>query len=309
MQVDCCKCQGAPRADGVPKLIKAKTRSMPEGDTVFRTARALHRALAGALVTEFETRLPQLLSLPVRGGVAGREITSTEARGKQILIAFGQDLILRTHLRMNGSWHLARPGERWRRPRSHMRIVITTRDWLAIGFQIPEAEWLTASSLARHVVLQALGPDPLSASFDAYEVTARVAADPAATMADVLLNQRVIAGLGNVFKSEVLFECRVYPFDRVGDLDPDTIAALVAASARALRKNVSEASGGPGHRRTMTNRLNREEALWVYRRAGKPCHRCGSAIQMHKSGPDARSTYWCPTCQPALGVDHDRRGH
>jgi endonuclease-8 len=272
---------------------------MPEGDTVFRTARTLHRALAGTRVTEFETRLPQLVSLPVRGGVSGREVSSVEARGKHILIAFGQDLILRTHLRMHGSWHLARPGERWRRPRTHMRIVITTADWLAIGFQIPEAEWLTASTLARHVVLQALGPDPLSASFDAHEVTARIASDPAATIADVLLNQRVMAGLGNVFKSEVLFECRVHPFDHVRDLEPATIAALVAASARALQENVSEKLDGPAGRRTMTNRLNRDEALWVYRRAGKPCHRCGSAIQVRKSGPDARSTYWCPACQPS----------
>lgn len=280
---------------------------MPEGDTVFRTARTLHRALAGAQVTEFETRLPQLLSLPVRGGVSGRAITSVEARGKHILIAFGPELTLRTHLRMHGSWHLARPGERWRRPRAHMRIVIETADWLAIGFQIPEAEWLTAGSLARHVRLQALGPDPLSASFDANEVIARIASDPAALVADVLLNQRVISGVGNVFKSEVLFECRVYPFDRVGDLQPETIAALVASSARGLRSNVSEKPDSPD-RRTMTNRLNREETLWVYRRAGKPCHRCGSPIQMRKAGLDARSTYWCPSCQPSRG-DHDRGGH
>jgi endonuclease-8 len=231
--------------------------------------------------------------------VSGREVTSVEARGKHILIAFGQGLILRTHLRMHGSWHLARPGERWRRPRAHMRIVITTPNWLAIGFQIPEAEWLTASALARHAVLQALGPDPLRASFDPQEAIARIASNPSATMADILLNQRVIAGLGNVFKSEVLFECGVHPFDRAGDLQPATIAALVAASVRALRRNVSEHSTGPSGRRTMTNRLNREETLWVYRRAGRPCHRCGSDIQMRKSGPDARSTYWCPSCQPS----------
>ena len=272
---------------------------MPEGDTVFRTARTLHRALAGAQLTAFETRLPQLLSLPVRGGLPGRQISTVEARGKHILFAFGQDLILRTHLRMHGSWHLARPGERWRRPRAHMRIVIATADWLAIGFQIPEAEWLTASSLARHAVLQSLGPDPLSASFDAHEAIARIASDPGAAMADVLLNQRVIAGLGNVFKSEVLFECRVHPFDRVRDLEPTTIAAVVAASAGALRKNVIESSRRPGGRRTMTNRLNRDETLWVYRRAGKPCHRCGAEIQMRKTGVDARSTYWCPSCQPS----------
>ena len=275
---------------------------MPEGDTIFRAARTLHRALAGARVTEFETRLPQLLSLPVRGGVPGRDVSTVEARGKHLLIAFGDDLVLRTHLRMHGSWHLARPGERWRRPRAHMRIIITTADWLAIGFQIPEAEWLTAGSLARHARLQALGPDPLSASFDTDEVLARIASDPEATIADVLLNQRVIAGVGNVFKSEVLFECRVHPFDRVRDLEPATISALVTASARGLRRNVTESPDRPSDRRTMTNRLNREETLWVYRRAGKPCHRCGTAIQMRKSGLDARSTYWCPTCQ------RERRG-
>ena len=270
---------------------------MPEGDTVFRTARTLHRALAGAKVTEFETRLPQLLSLPVRRGVAGREIASVDARGKHILITFGEDLILRTHLRMHGSWHLARPGERWRRPRSHMRIVITTAEWLAIGFQIPEAEWLTTKGLARHVILNALGPDPLSPTFDAHEVTARIRSYPAEAIADILLNQRVIAGVGNVFKSEVLFECRVYPFDRVEDLSAEAVSALVASAARGLQKNISETSSTAG-RRTMTNRLNRDEALWVYGRARKPCHRCGSPIEVRKAGTDARSTYWCPTCQP-----------
>jgi endonuclease VIII len=272
---------------------------MPEGDTVFRAARTLHRALAGATVTEFETRLPQLLSLPVRAGIPGRQIQSVEARGKHILIAFG-DLILRTHLRMNGSWHLARPGDRWRRPRAHMRIVITTADWLAIGFLIPEAEWLTTKGLARHLILNSLGPDPLSPGFDAHDVTARIASYPSATIAEILLNQRVIAGVGNVFKSEVLFECRVHPFDQVGDLAPETMAALVAAAARGLQRNVSESSPTSG-RRTMTNRLNRDEALWVYGRAGKPCHRCGSVIQVKKSGTDARSTYWCPACQPSIG--------
>ena len=271
---------------------------MPEGDTVFRTARTLHRALAGAKVTEFEARLPQLLSLPVRRGVAGREIASVEARGKHILITFGEGLVLRTHLRMNGSWHLARPGERWRRPRSHMRIVITTADWLAIGFQIPDAEWLTTKGLARHVILNALGPDPLSPTFDAHEVRARIESYPGEAIADILLNQRVIAGVGNVFKSEVLFECRVHPFDRVEDLSAETIAALVAAAERGLRSNVSETSPTAG-RRTMTNRLNRDEALWVYGRARKVCHRCGSVIEVRKAGTDARSTYWCPTCQPA----------
>ena len=98
------------------------------------------------------------------------------------------------------------------------------------------------------------------------------------------------------FKSEVLFECRVNPFDRVSDLAPEAISALVSSAAQGLRRNASETSATAG-RRTMTSRLNREEALWVYRRAGRPCHRCGSAIEVRKSGPDGRSTYWCPSCQ------------
>jgi endonuclease-8 len=271
---------------------------MPEGDTIFRTARTLHRALAGQRVTDFDTRLPQLLTVPVRGGVSGRDVSSVEARGKHVLIAFGQDLVLRTHLRMHGSWHLYRPGERWRGPRAQMRIVITTKDWLAVGFGIPDAEWLTAGALARHAVLQALGPDPLSLSFDPADAVRRFSADPSATIADALLNQRVIAGVGNVFKSEILFECRVHPFDQVGDLEPATLAALVESASRALRRNVGEAGQDSNDRRRMTSRLNREEALWVYRRAGKACHRCGSEIHMRKVGLDARSTYWCPSCQP-----------
>jgi endonuclease-8 len=135
---------------------------MPEGDTIFRTARALHRALAGQAVTKFETALAPLARVDDDAAIAGRTIEKVEAKGKWCLIHLSGDLILLTHMLMSGSWHLYQPGERWRMRRAHMRVVIETASWQAIAFNVPVAEFHTARSLARHTSLPQLGPDILS---------------------------------------------------------------------------------------------------------------------------------------------------
>lgn len=273
---------------------------MPEGDTIFRAARTLHRALAGQVVTRFESVFPKLTRVHEDTPVTGRAVERVSASGKHLLMAFSGDLVLRTHMRMNGSWHIYRPGEPWQRPRRDMRIVLATAGFVAVGFNIPVAEWLRANALDRHEELRALGPDLLAEHFDAAEAARRLRLRAHAPIGDALLNQRVMAGIGNVYKSEVLFACRVDPFALVGTLSDEQVSCLIATARKFLRANVSEGLAAMttylGFRKT-TRRSDPGERLWVYGRAGEPCRRCGTPVQISKRGRDARLTYWCPTCQ------------
>ena len=191
---------------------------MPERDTIYRAARALHRALAGRTVTRFESVYPALTRIAEDRAVVGRTVESVSALGKHLLVAFSGDLVLRTHLRMSGSWHLYRPGARWQRPARDMRVLVATSDVVAVGFNVPVAELLTAWDVTRHKELSALGPDLLADTFDRDEVVRRMRARGRDALADVLLNQRVVAGIGNVFKSEILFLAGIHPFTPVSDL-------------------------------------------------------------------------------------------
>jgi endonuclease VIII len=274
---------------------------MPEGDTIFRAARTLHRALAGKRIVRFESVFPHLTRVHDDAPMTGRTLEEVRAAGKHVLMQFSGDVLLRTHMRMNGSWHIYRPGEKWQRPRGAMRIVIATADFVAVGFDIPVAEMLTGKDLARHRELRRLGPDLLSDNFDSGEAVRRIRERPSAGIADVLLNQRVLAGIGNVYKSEVLFACGVSPFARVEHVTDEQIACLVATARTFLRANVTDGLAAmttyTGFRRT-TRRSDPKERLWVYGRAGEPCRKCTSPIEIRALGRDARLTYWCSTCQP-----------
>lgn len=274
---------------------------MPEGDTIFRAADTLHRALAGKTVTRFDSVFPALLRVHEDAPITGRVVESVGAAGKHLLMRFSGDLVLRTHLRMSGSWHLYRPGERWRRAAGDMRIVISTADFVAVAFLVHVAEFLEGRALERQRDLRALGPDLLGATFDMAEAVARLRARADATIESALLDQRALAGIGNVYKSEVLFVCGVYPFTLVAGLDDATLTRLAEAARRLMRRNVGAAGAGVAAQagaRLTTVRLDPEERLWVYGRTGRPCRRCGTAIQSAKSGPHVRGTYWCPVCQP-----------
>ena len=275
---------------------------MPEGDTIFRAARTLQRALAGAVVTRFETVVPALSRIDDDSPLAGRTVDRVSAVGKHLLIAFSGSLVLRTHMRMNGSWHIYRPGERWRRSRRDMRIVVATAQFEAVAFNVPVAEFITAA-VDKHPELREIGPDLLSDAFDETEALRRTRGRPDALIADALLNQRLLAGIGNVYKSEVLFICRVDPFAAVATLDDGTLTRLIATARRLLRANVQEGLAPmttyAGFRRT-TDRSDPTQRLWVYGRGGKPCRKCGTPIASAKRGLDARSTYWCPACQPMV---------
>jgi endonuclease VIII len=275
---------------------------MPEGDTIFRSAAVLRRALAGARVLRFETALAQVAREDRERRIAGRTVESVDAAGKHLLIRFSGGAVLRTHMRMNGSWHLYRPGERWRRPRASMRIAIETARWVAVAFDVSVAEWIPAAALARHPALARLGPDLLAPGLDAEEAARRLRARPDAEIGDALLDQRAVAGVGNVFKSEILFLAGLDPHRPVRSLGDDDLRRVVSIARRLLRANVEPPPGAPrtwtGGRRT-TGRSDPSHALWVYGRAGQPCRRCGSRIAFTRRGQAARGTYSCPACQPA----------
>lgn len=284
---------------------------MPEGDTIYRAARALQKTIGGKLVTGFETGLAKLARVIDGAPLVGRVVEKVESRGKWCLIFFSGDLILATHMLMSGSWHLYRTGERWRIGRDKARVLIRTAEWEAVGFNVPVAEFFTAQSLERNSQIPKLWSDILSKSFTINSGVARLAAyareEPDAEIAVALLNQRVLAGLGNVYKSEVAFAAGVNPFRAMRTITPREMEAMVDMAQRYMRANVVEGKGEgivtySGGRRTR-HAMDREERLWVYRRQGEKCRRCGAVVMMRKQGIQARSTYWCPECQPWMRAD------
>jgi endonuclease-8 len=274
---------------------------VPEGDTIFRAAITLNRALAGQTVTRFETVLPHLQRVHDDVPVTGRRIESVTASGKWTAMRFSGDLILLTHMLMSGSWHIYRPAERWQRPRGDMRIVVATAQFEAVAFKVPVAEFHSAASLARREGFITLGPDVLSSAFDEAQATANLRAQPEMQIAEALLRQSLMAGLGNVYKSEVCFACRVNPFRKVATLSDAELSCLIETAREFMAANVSGTVGEgivtySELRRTTRSSLPGER-LWVYARRGQPCRRCGTPIESPKQGWGARVTFWCPNCQ------------
>jgi len=301
---------------------------MPEGDTIYRTARTLQKVLGGKVVTAFETGLAKLAAVNDEAAIVGRTVERVEARGKWCLIFFSGDLILVTHMLMSGSWHIYRVGERWKLPRRMMRLVVRVgeasvfstharkdaHEWAtrslgefeAVLFNAQIAEFHTARSLERSAQVPKLGPDVLSEGFSVeggvLALRERAASHPEDEVGVVLLNQRVMAGLGNVYKSEVAFAARVNPFRAMRTVTEREMDALVEAARRYMTANVVEGTSEQmvtytGPRRT-TRAMDHGARLWVYRRQGEECRRCGASILMRKQGVQVRSTYWCPVCQP-----------
>jgi len=275
---------------------------MPEGDTIFRAARTLNQALAGQLVTGFETQLPKLSRVDFDSPLAGRTVEKVESRGKWMLMHFSGDLILLTHMLMSGSWHIYRPGESWQRRPLDMRVMIKTAKIWAVAFNVPVAEFHTSDTLPRRDGFRTLGQDVLAPEFDPAQSIAKLRSHGDLEVGVALLTQSIMAGMGNVFKSEVCFACGVNPFRKVASLRAEELACLVDTARKFLLANVGEASGDGivtymGMRRT-TGRANREERLFVYKRRNEPCRHCGTTIQSRKQGLDARTTFWCHQCQP-----------
>jgi endonuclease VIII len=262
---------------------------MPEGDTTHRAAATLRRALVVRELTRVE--LPrQRPPLPR----VGASIVRVEARGKHLLISSSDGLVVHTHQRMTGSWHLYRPGQPWGRSARAARVVLGVPGVVAVCFASPIVEVLDADAVRRHPVLRGLGPDLCEPDPDLDEVMRRL---PQLGVADrpvgeVLLDQRVASGIGNVYRCDVLFLHGLDPWTPARDIDEPTWRSLFGTAGALLRRNLDTSS------RT-TTADGRPGSLWVYGRAGEPCRRCGTTIQRGRLGDHARVVDWCPSCQPA----------
>jgi endonuclease VIII len=260
---------------------------MPEGDTLFRTAAGLRPYLVGRDVRAARAQGPG--PVPQVHRVVGKRVDAVEAQGKNLLIRFDGGLEIRTHLRMNGSWHRYRPGERWRRPPGRARLVLEVDGSVAVCFDAPVVELFETRVEALHPTLSRLGPDVLSPDFDAGEAHRRLRAPERQSMSisAALLDQRALAGIGNIWRNETLFAGRVDPFVPVAEIDDETLDRLIGTARRLLTQSAGVAPG-----RTPTK---------VYRRTGRPCPRCGTPIVSRPlSGEIPRTTYWCPSCQGGM---------
>jgi endonuclease-8 len=245
---------------------------VPEGDTIHRVAERLRPVLVGQPLVRLDA--PRAAGRRPRPGTG---IAAVDAVGKHLLVRFDDGSVLRTHLRMTGSWHLYRTGERWRKPAHLARATVEVPGWVAVCFSAPVVAF---DGDVAH-----LGPDLTTAAVDLDAAAARLAQHPADEIGAALLDQRIAAGIGNMWKSETLWSCRVDPFACVGDLDDTTRRRLLATASKLLQASVG------AHRPPMN----------VYRRRGQPCRRCGTPVRSRRQGEQQRTTYWCPTCQASGG--------
>ncbi|MCB0905969.1 MAG: Fpg/Nei family DNA glycosylase [Nocardioidaceae bacterium] len=262
---------------------------MPEGDTVWRTARALDRALAGHQLTITDFRVPSLATVDLRGGV----VRQTVSRGKHLLthIDHGHRAwTLHTHLKMEGTWQTYQPGQRWRRPEHQARVVLETPDRVAVGFSLGIVELLPRSE--EHLVVGHLGPDLLGSDWDEQEAVRRLLRDPGRPVHDALLDQTNLAGIGNMYAAELCFTSGVHPQTCVADV-PD-LMRMVRRAHLILDHNKDRDV------QATTGDLRQGQRHWVYRRDRQPCRRCGTMIEVSSQGDPGRerAVYWCPRCQP-----------
>jgi endonuclease-8 len=259
---------------------------MPEGDTVWNTARAIERAITGEVLTRSDFRVPQLATT----NLAGWTVASSGSRGKHLLLRLARDderRTLHSHLRMDGAWRTYAPGERWTgRPAHLIRVVLTTARSVAVGYHLHELALIPTAEEESY--LSYLGPDLLGDDWDPEEAVRRIAGKPDRTIAEALLDQRNLAGVGNLYKAETLFLRGLWPWTpvaRVADL-----AGTVTLAQKLVASNKGRWT------QTTTGSLRRGETSYVYGRRAQPCRRCGTAIR--KAEQDERVTYWCPRCQP-----------
>ena len=264
---------------------------MPEGDTLWRVANRLSPALVGRRVTALRLASPALASEARRHRVEGSTILAVEARGKHLLVRFSTGIGLHTHLGMAGSWHLYRAGSRWRQPAHLARVVLEADGVVAVCFVPRVVELVPEEDEAVHPTLAALGPDVVAAGFDAAAAVARLQARGAVPIGAALLDQTALSGIGNIYKSEVLFLCGTDPFAPVAALDAERLRRIVDTAHQQMRRGVVAPlrptidGGGRGR-------------YWVYGRARRPCRRCATLVRMARQGTPSRTTYWCPRCQP-----------
>lgn len=264
---------------------------MPEGDTIHRSASALRTALAGKVMLRFDA--PRLIGPSPR---AGRVIENVESHGKHLEVQWDDGLVLDTHMRMTGSWHLYHAGDRWRSPYTQMRAAIEVEEWVAVCFNAPHVETYQCPDRRRHPGSGRLGPDLCASGTDLSRVVNLLLTypDSEARLGAVMLDQRVMCGVGNVYRCEVLWATELSPYAKVGALSEHDAIRVVNTAASMLRANLATS------RRVTSADSHSRSGYAVYGRPGQRCPRCGGSIESRPMGPHHRTLYWCPGCQTHL---------
>lgn len=261
---------------------------MPEGDTVWLAAQRMNQALAGQELTRGELRVPQLAALDL----AGHTVIEVVSRGKNMLFRFTDDHTLRSHFRMDGSWRIHASGQPWRGgPAFAVRAVLSTQRWDCVGYRLHDLAYVSTAnevSLVGH-----LGPDVLGADWDLDEAVRRLSSNGDAEIGVALLDQRNLAGIGTLYRTEGLFLAGIRPQRLVADLEPAVLSGVVDRIRRLMIGNRDHPE------QSTTGSRRRGEAHWIFERDPRPCRRCGTRIERGEQGPApyARACYWCPTCQ------------
>ncbi|MEP6871086.1 MAG: DNA-formamidopyrimidine glycosylase family protein [Anaerolineaceae bacterium] len=262
---------------------------MPEGDSLYRFAASLRGVLEGQTILAARSHGPG--PVPQVKRIVGATCTAVRSQGRNMLISFDNGLVLRGHLRMNGTWHVYRPGEPWRMPEREARLVLEVDGATVVNFSAPVIELLEERALGVHARIANLGPDLLDEEFDPAEALRRLR-DPARaglTVGDAVMDQRALAGIGNIWKNEALFYAGINPWRRMNELSDVDLLLVIEKAQALLRASVGK-----------TNALNMSfrPAMYVYGRGGQPCRRCYSRLRSAPQGVDIRHTVWCPKCQP-----------
>lgn len=259
---------------------------MPEGDTIFRVAVRLRSTLEGERILDASSRASALNA----NSLSGQDVQSVEARGKHLLIHFDGGLTLHSHLGMTGSWHVYRTNESWQKPEHFAAIVLKLEEFVVVCFSPKTLELLSSAELRRHRYLNRLGPDLLSRRFDHAEAIRRFRVHNRTTIGEAVMNQTILSGIGNVYKSELLFLQQMHPQSHVAEYDDEQLEALLFKARDLMSRNLA------GYPR-QTRFSGEGQKKWVYGRSGKPCFQCGQPIQTTRQGDLGRTTYFCPECQ------------
>lgn len=256
---------------------------MPEGDTIATLAAAMRPWLVGARITGVDCRWPRVVE-----GLTGTTVLAVETVGKHLMLCFDDGTRLRVHLKMTGSWHRYDPDEPWQRSRADLAVALSTAEHQVVCFKAPEVERIDARALPTHPVLSSLGPDLARPPVDLGRVVARARERGHERLGDLLLDQRVACGLGNVYKSELGFLFGLHPWTDPGEIDDDTLRGIYRRGSELLVANTGRARNTTGRPRPDT---------WVYGRAGRPCLRCGARVRSGARDALDRVSFWCPRCQ------------
>ena len=264
---------------------------MPEGDALYRFAAKIRVPLEGKVIRAARSHGPG--PVPRVEKIVGRTVTSVRAQGKNMLISFDNGLALRGHLRMYGTWHVYKPGEPWTKPEREARLVLEVDGAIVVNFSAPVIELVEERSLGYHAPVANLGPDLLDDAFDIEEAIRRLRhpTRELLTIGDAIMDQRAVAGAGNIWKHEALFHARMNPWRRVNELTDDELRLLLEKAQGLLRASAGKENGLG---------LTRRPTMYVYSRGGQPCRRCRTMLRSAPQGVDIRHTAWCPTCQPVV---------